>query len=146
MQQRIVMLSKSAKSEIPEFPLLVELASIVRERITGSLLRSETGKKSLFEGVDGDPCSVEELVLQHYAQIGGWSGVHSEGSIWRSLFVLLLWDLVYDSSVPFVFQQPCQTVPMDLYSPFFFLNRQEGIERFVNALRDGSLVAQEVLT
>jgi len=109
---------------VPSFSLLAQLGSIVHESITGSLLRSETGKKSLFEGVDGgiveieellrnmltsafsmmikESCSVEELVLQHYAQAGGWSGVHCEGGLWRALAVLLLWEMVYDSAVPFV--------------------------------------------
>ncbi len=83
--------------------------------------------------------------MQHYASIGGWSGVHCEGSLWRSLALLLLWELVYDSAVPHVFQQPCQTVPMDLYSPFFALNRQTALETFVAGIRSGALDGKQLL-
>ncbi len=126
----------------------LERNRFLKELMEGSERRRRENAFCLFLlsfSLHSDACSVEELVLQHYAQIGGWSGVHSEGSIWRSLFVLLLWEIIYDSSVPFVFQQPCQSVPIDMYSPFLYLNRKAAIEVFLESLRNGSLIAQNVM-
>lgn len=37
--------------------------------------------------------SVEEYVLQHYGQTGGWLGSHCEGRVFHSLFALLMWEV-----------------------------------------------------
>ena len=60
-------------------------------------------------------CSVEGLGLQHYAQPsrGGWRGVHDEGATLRTLFALLMWDVLF-ADVPGAFVGPCQTAPLDL--------------------------------
>ncbi|CAN0419897.1 unnamed protein product, partial [Discosporangium mesarthrocarpum] len=75
----------------------------------------QVGKKSRFVGYgDGEPCSVEELVLQHFrgegggdgvgAGIGdGWVGWHCEGRPLMALMPLLMWDELF-MSVPDVFQ------------------------------------------
>ncbi len=61
LQQRVQMLARLLRHKpLPDFPLLRELkAAVVRETIAGTLLRRELGRKSLFEGQDGEPCSVE---------------------------------------------------------------------------------------
>ncbi len=73
-------------------------------------------------------------MLQHYATHGNWRGMHCENSLWRSIVLLLLWDVVWDDSVPYVFQTPYQSAPLDLYTPFFYANRRELIEARVGAL------------
>jgi hypothetical protein len=56
---------------------------------------------------------------------GDWIGWHCEGSIVRSLFPLLLWEEIYDISIPDVFQTKYQEAPLDLHADhgLFFLNR-----------------------
>ena len=135
MKQRIVMLCKATKNEVPRFPLLERLASIRREHITGHLVTRKVGRRSVFEGADGDGVHVEEFVLQHYAQNGGWNGIHTEGSVWRTIFCLLMWDIIFDDTVPFVFQQPFQSEPLDLHTHFFYKNREESIHKFLDQVR-----------
>ena len=71
-------------------------------------MNSIVGRKSKFHDArDGMSCSVEDLVMDHYGlpaeeaefQIedgregsieGGWTGLHCEGGIMRSLFTLAL--------------------------------------------------------
>jgi len=74
-------------------------------------------------------CSVEKLCLQHYAQqsAGSWKGVHCEGSLFRTLFSLLMWDVIF-FPVPNVFQHPFQSIPLDWGTNSFYLARREVIE------------------
>lgn len=53
---------------------------------------------------------------------GGWQGWHCEGSLLRSLFGLLMWDVVY-CDMPDVFQTPYQDAPLDLRFPSFSRKR-----------------------
>ena len=77
--------------------------------IEGRPLNREVGKKSHFFGLDDAVCSVEDLVLQHYAapEHGGWQGVHAEGAVFTTLFALTFWDALF-ADVPDVFRHPFQ--------------------------------------
>lgn len=50
-----------------------------------------------YYGYDGSQVCVEDLVLQHFAreQEGRWSGIHSEGGVWATLFGLCFWDVMF---------------------------------------------------
>jgi hypothetical protein len=78
-------------------------------------------------GISGSGCGSGELVMttryQHLC--GNWIGWHCEGSILRSLFPLLLWEEIFDISVPDVFQTKYQEAPLDLHADhgLFYLNR-----------------------
>ncbi len=52
---------------------------------------------------------MESLALQHYASEdqGQWHGVHSETGIFRTLFGVLMWDVLF-ADVPGVFMTPFQ--------------------------------------
>ena len=56
-----------------------------------------------------------------------------------------MWDFLFDSSVPFVFQTPFQSAPMDLWSPFFYLNRKNAIDAFVDDIEAGRVSPVDVL-
>ncbi|ETO09144.1 hypothetical protein RFI_28243, partial [Reticulomyxa filosa] len=47
----------------------------------------------------------------------------SEGSLYRMIFGLFMWNVIYNDNIPFVFQQPFQSSPLDLNTPFFYMNR-----------------------
>lgn len=74
--------------------------------IEGKLLNSQAGVKSKFQGDDGNVYGVEQYVLQHYSKLQ-WSGIHCEGSVFKTLFALLMWDCIF-ADIPDVFQTPFQ--------------------------------------
>jgi hypothetical protein len=114
----------------------------VQTHIVGRPLNRQTGEKSRFVGYDDEPCTVEQLALQYHrdhhpldeaagdqSRTGGWYGVHSEGSVLRNVFGVLMWDVLY-ASVPDVFQTPFQSAPLDFgYADVFYDARRELIER-----------------
>ena len=53
----------------------------------------------------GAVVTVEELAQLHYASGagGGWSSLHTEGSVWSTLWGLLMWDVVF-APLPEVFR------------------------------------------
>lgn len=56
-----------------------------------------------YYGYDGnDQVNVEELVLQHYARApeGAWTGIHTEGGVWATLFGLVFWDVLFSGGFP----------------------------------------------
>ena len=113
----------------------VKLAPLVRriafyDKPTGKVV----GKKSRFIGYDdnGMLTSVEGLVVQHFAlpENGSWHGIHCEGRMFRFLFGLIFWDIIFADDIPGVFQTPFQNAPLDLHSAGhrFYENRAMRIE------------------
>ncbi len=67
---------------------------------------------------------VEAGVLNYYlAQ--GHQGFIAENYLWRGLFGLLLWDIIYAESL----HNPLQRAPSDLYRPTFFATRENSIQQ-----------------
>lgn len=59
---------------------------------------------------------------------GCWQGWHCEGSPLRSLFGLLMWDILFLDSVENVFYTPYQDQPLDLqYGAVFYSHREKDI-------------------
>ncbi|CDO73570.1 hypothetical protein BN946_scf185014.g40 [Trametes cinnabarina] len=81
------------------------------------------GGKSIWKGRDGDEVSVEELALQHYEDIHGCKGFHSEGRIVTTLFGLLFWDVIF-APLPGAFETRYQAAPLDLAEDTFYYARQ----------------------
>ena len=98
--------------------------------ITDKALNRETGYKSRFIGFDNEiGCSVEELVLQHFQlNEGGWTGLHCEGSPMRTLFGLLMWDVIFIDDVPNVFATAFQRCPLDFGMEEFAQARETPIK------------------
>lgn len=127
-------------------PPLVEEYVYPKEYIVGRPLNRQVNEKSRFIGYDDEPCTVEQLVLQHYHSQrsprdhergkGGWYGVHCEGHIVGNLFGLFMWDILY-ASVPNVFQTPFQAAPLDFgYAEAFYESRKEAIEARLRQLQE----------
>jgi len=112
-------------------------------RITGRPLSNQTGVKSRFYGFDGEQCSVEELALQYYASSTGgeFTGAHTEGGIWATLFGLLLWPQLFSLPVPDAFRTPFQTHPLDLDSDGFYTARMPEIEEKLSMIANGAAPA-----
>jgi hypothetical protein len=54
---------------------------------------------------------------------GGWQGWHCEGGPIRSLYALLMWDIIF-SGMEDVFQTAYQDAPLDFLYPSFCRKRQ----------------------
>lgn len=102
-----------------------------------------TSMHSVWRGLDGHPCRVEEYVLQQYAT-EGYTGIHDEGGLLKMLFALCTWDIIFASgSVPAtgsidgsaddgksafvditdVFETPYQRAPLDMDQDSFAVSR-----------------------
>jgi Fanconi-associated nuclease 1 len=99
-------------------------------------LNRETGVKSLFYDLDNDLCSVEDIALEHYQQ-NGWKGVHCEGSIWHTLFGLIMWDIIW-IEIPGVFITPFQSCPLDFRTECFYEARKTQIDSFLSEIGSGA--------
>ncbi|CAH2036092.1 unnamed protein product, partial [Thlaspi arvense] len=143
LQRRILRLAKPPRRwKAPTFSNLIE-HKIPEVTIQGRSLNCEVGMKNRFYGEDGEQCGVEQLALQYYnGEGGGWQGIHTESSIWLTIFGLLMWDILF-SDVPGVFQTRFQTAPLDLETESFYLTRKETIELQLEKVANG--MAEELL-
>ncbi|WP_370087266.1 VRR-NUC domain-containing protein [Ekhidna sp.] len=66
---------------------------------------------------------VEDAVLEYFSK-EGWHGVHAENYIWRGLFGLTFWEIIFDTSHG-SFHHPLQRQPSDLNDASFFEARQD---------------------
>ncbi|KAG5273702.1 hypothetical protein AALO_G00154490 [Alosa alosa] len=135
----------------------VHIRDVPHVTIRGHMFPHQGGMgKSVFlrpadqeEGEEGGAtvmCSVEDLALAHYRQLGYDQGLHGEGSTFSTLFGLLMWDIIFMEGVPDVFRYPYQTCPLDLHTDCFYGNRQEAIEARVQLVREAAVeTLQELL-
>jgi fanconi-associated nuclease 1 len=79
---------------------------------------------------------VEELALTFYCTKQGFKGIHSENGLGITLFGLLMWDQIFDNTVPGVFQSPFQYAPLDYTSQEFFFNRKIAILNRLKAIEE----------
>eukprot|EP00003_Mantamonas_plastica_P018604 TRINITY_DN303_c0_g1_i2.p1 TRINITY_DN303_c0_g1~~TRINITY_DN303_c0_g1_i2.p1 ORF type:complete len:238 (-),score=67.02 TRINITY_DN303_c0_g1_i2:1438-2151(-) len=89
---------------------------------------------------DNIQCSVELLSLCHYVS-KGWKGFHCEGSVYRMLFTLLMWDVIF-APIPDVFVTAFQSAPVDLFTEAFYESRKDLISAQLTRLRTGD---QEII-
>ncbi|PWN52977.1 hypothetical protein IE53DRAFT_366747 [Violaceomyces palustris] len=81
--------------------------------------------RSVWRGLDNEPCHVEELCLQHFAE-QGFRGYHCEGGVLTMLFALLMWDVLF-LPVEGAFETPYQMAPLDLGTDAFCIARASEI-------------------
>ncbi|XP_063782315.1 fanconi-associated nuclease 1 isoform X2 [Pseudophryne corroboree] len=81
-------------------------------------------------------CSVEELALAHYRDLGYDQGIHGEGSTFCTLYGLFMWDIVFMEGITDVFRNSYQSFPLDLYTDSFYENRKEAIEDRLRLLQE----------
>ncbi|KAJ1018873.1 hypothetical protein NDA16_004676 [Ustilago loliicola] len=95
--------------------------------------------RTIWRGLDNQPCHVEQLCLQHYA-LQNFKGYHCEGKLLTMLFVLLLWDVVFADGIAGSFETPYQSAPLDLGSDSFPIVRSTEIRtRLDHIERTGGL-------
>ncbi|KAF8424703.1 hypothetical protein EV426DRAFT_532870 [Tirmania nivea] len=95
----------------------------------GTAPSTNLGRKTIW--LDSDlaannaVCSVEQMCLSHYRSLG-WKGYHCEGSLLRTLFAYLFYDILF-LYVPNVFETEYQTCPLDLFTEAFYPARASEI-------------------
>ena len=75
---------------------------------------------------------VERGVLQHYMN-KGYEGLHAENSVWRAMFGIVFWNLLFDGESA-AFHHPLQYAPSDLRLPDFYENRKDQIDECLKIL------------
>lgn len=75
---------------------------------------------------------VEKGVIQYFIA-EGIEAMYSENYLWRSLFGLVFWDIIFDHEVP-VYHSPLQRAPSDLYLPVFMENRAGAMKERLQTL------------
>ncbi|XP_075713990.1 fanconi-associated nuclease 1 [Rhinoderma darwinii] len=131
-------------SELPE----INVEDVPHVTIKGTMYPQTGMGKSVFlmENLaeeDGEDitlstvmCSVEELALAHYRELGFDQGIHGEGSTFSTLYGLFMWDIIFMEGIPDVFRNSYQAFPLDLYTDRFYENRKDAIENRLQLLQD----------
>jgi hypothetical protein len=101
-----------------------------------SVYNQFTGRR--VYAVNGEKTTVEILAINYYKEFG-YIGVHGENLILPALYNIFLWDAIYYDKVPYVFQSPFQTFPLDLFSNDFYKSRKELIDKRLNEIREYKL-------
>ncbi|SPO26766.1 uncharacterized protein UTRI_04075_B [Ustilago trichophora] len=89
--------------------------------------------RSVWRGLDGQPCHVEQLCLQHYA-LQNFKGYHCEGKLLTMIFVLVMWDVIFAPDIPGSFETPYQSAPLDMGSDSFAIVRSGEIRERLNRI------------
>ncbi|KPM07804.1 fanconi-associated nuclease 1-like protein [Sarcoptes scabiei] len=117
----------------PEYHQIVYKNSILYgdyRRFDG--IENQTSKNCFFythKNGDEEMISVEELVLRHCIENQSFTkGIHSESSIYRSLFILLCWDIIYSEQIYDSFRYHQQIGPLDLNYDTFYQSRQKSFD------------------
>ena len=76
-----------------------------------------------------------EFGVINYYQERGMKAEFTENHLWRGLFGLLFWDIIFDTD-SLAIHHPLQRSPSDLFKPTFFEKRKEKMEERLKMLQD----------
>ena len=74
-----------------------------------------------------------EMEALTYYQNQGFNGTYSENYLWRGLFGLVFWDIIYNLDSD-ALHNPLQRAPSDLYSPNFYTKREPMIRERLDVI------------
>jgi hypothetical protein len=108
--------------------------SISTQALTQTQTQKPNNKISPIKGV-------EQVALTHYIQKTNayTHGKHAETATLRTLFGLVFWDILFDSSVPDVFVDRFQAAPLDLQTDYFYSNRKTNIDAKLELLENAPI-------
>ncbi|WP_341227116.1 VRR-NUC domain-containing protein [uncultured Arcticibacterium sp.] len=78
--------------------------------------------------------NVELGTIDYYLEEGKYA-IFSENHLWRGIFGLVFWDIIFDPSLV-AFHHPFQRRPSDLHLPDFYLKRKEHIHEHLESFED----------
>lgn len=123
--------------EVAEYPKVVIKGTILPHHgpgVRNTFISSYQGTSETDEGIV--VCSVEQVALEHYKQLGYTEGIHGEGSTYSTLIFVIFWDIVFQPNIPDVFCYPYQSAPLDLRTNHFYKNRQASIQQKLREIRE----------
>ena len=140
-------LTRLEKSKILEIPIesrnsqMIDLKSPSKVFVRGERCYDTNNQHSLWRALikpttesPHEVLRVEEFTLQYY-NLKGWKGLHNEGKIVRTIFVLALWDIIFDK-VEGAFETPFQIAPLDLNDGGdFYRLRKDSIENRLSEIK-----------
>ncbi|MEQ6165753.1 VRR-NUC domain-containing protein [Ekhidna sp. MALMAid0563] len=88
--------------------------------------------------------TVEKAVLTYFEE-KGWDGLHAENFLWRGLFGLTFWNVIFDESHG-SFHHPLQRQPSDLNDSIFFESREPLLTNQLNRFRTRKQLIQHIDT
>lgn len=86
--------------------------------------------------------NVEMGVAHHYESLG-YQAVFAENHLWRALFGLVFWDIIFDKSLV-AFHHPFQRRPSDFHLPDFYEKRKVKIKARLEELTEPAVLIQEI--
>ncbi len=78
-----------------------------------------------IEVVPDPSINVEQLACEYFIQ-EGYNAIHSENYLWRGLFGLVFWDVIFDENHD-SFHHPLQRQPSDLFDEHFYTRRIDNL-------------------
>jgi len=70
---------------------------------------------------------VENVALRYYSLHENLNGMHCENAFGKTLFGLLFWEVIFDDSIPYVWQTAFQAAPLDFGTKDFYIQRRNSI-------------------
>jgi hypothetical protein len=116
--QRLVSHATHAKEQYFALDFMQKLQSkLMRKSTTRYLNDAEVIVIEANQSLKPEQAVMNWLIQQ------GHKVLYTENYVWRGLFGLIFWNVVFDTKLG-ILHQPLQTAPSDLYSANFFLHRQ----------------------
>lgn len=134
--RKIRKLNNELKNELLSVTLKTEKQPPSRT-ISGKIIsvkeKGSSGRKQVYskmtENGDLHYMSVEELALSYYKSQGFMNGLHDEGQLIKSMFLLCFWKIIYGSHTEHVlFISPYQECPLDWRTRHFYKIREQQIK------------------
>ena len=105
------------------------------QKITTTISAPLSGEKGklYFICSSGQKCSTEEAVKDYY-QNKGYKVMRGEVTFWQGMFALAFYDEIFSIN-----KYPYSDIPSDMFSPNFYPNRKEGIDKKYEYLKSANL-------
>ena len=115
-----------------------DIKKILKEIEADSLFSANCGRRkyNLSEGKFSETATVEEFALNYYLKEENLKGIHGENLIIPTLYVLLLWEEIFDDKTPLVFQSKYQSFPLDFFEKDFYINRKIIIDKKLDKIKN----------
>ena len=108
-------------------------AQLQKKRVKKSVTQELHNAESI--SLDIDWKRQVELGVIHYYEERHQKATFTENHLWRSLFGLLFWDIIFDTE-SMAMHHPLQRSPSDLYKPVFFEKRKDKMQERLQLLED----------
>ncbi|MDF2867226.1 MAG: hypothetical protein K0S11_696 [Gammaproteobacteria bacterium] len=128
--ERLIQVAKNADEYYFAKDFKQKLNSSTIRRSTTAYLANTQIVKLAFA-----PQTKPEQAAIVYLQRQGNQALYTENYVWRALFGLLFWDIIFDPKLN-ILHSPLQTAPSDLYLPNFFTARQQALLTRLDLLVD----------